>query len=406
MVAHAYETVPWYREAMDSERLEPRDFRSAADLVQLPVITPSDLAHDPKRFVSTRFAGANALGISSSGTSGYAKSISYDPRALFLTLVHGHRQRHVIAAFTGKTSGYREMRIARENSVAFQIRRFYEANSWIPRRFDLERSRATTEGDFQSTVDRMNEEQPDVVHGWGGHIGSVFRHAARLGVAIHRPRCITYGAEPMPDADRELIENDFAVPVISTYQAAEALRIGFQCEHRKGFHLSIDHTAVQVVDGAGNAVAAGKRGEVVISNLVNRATVLLNYRLGDVVTVSSTACACGRTLPMIETIDGRTTDFILLDRGRKLHGLAVTPSMRVNGVVQVQLIQEDFRRFTVRAVCADARDWDRIRVEIATRLGSLLGETSHTTIEQVQSIAPEPNGKVRAVISRVTDAAV
>ena len=408
IVAHAYSTVPWYRETMDAERLDPRDFRTADDLARLPIITPSDLAHNRTRFASTMFGGGKALDIASSGTSGYAKSICYDSRALFLALAHGHRQRHVIAAFVGKTSGYREMRVARDNSVAFQIRRFYEANSWVPRRLDLARSRASTEDDFQSTINRLNEVKPDVVHGWGGHIGAVFRHAARYGIEIHRPRCITYGAERMSDADRNLIEGDFEVPIVSTYQAAEALRIGFQCEQRKGFHLSVDHTAVRVIDAAGNPVHAGQRGEIVISNLVNRATVLLNYRLGDVVTVSEGSCACGRTLPTIETIDGRSDDFLVLEDGRKLHGLvAITPLMRVKGVVQVQLVQEDFERFTVRAVCAAPDEWDRIRHGLADGLGSLLGGTSEITIEQVDWIAPEANGKVKAVKSHLReDAAV
>ncbi|MGK2963166.1 MAG: hypothetical protein ACSLFK_13660 [Gemmatimonadaceae bacterium] len=355
------------------------------------------------RSASTRFTDESALDIASSGTSGYAESIRYDSRALFLTLAHGHRQRRVIAAFVGKTSGYREMRVARDNSVAFQIRRFYEANSWIPPRFDLERSRATTEEDFQSTIARLNHVRPDVVHGWGAHLGAVFRHAARRGIAIHRPRCITYGAERMSDADRLLIENDFGVPVVSTYQAAEALRIGFQCQQRKGFHLSVDHTAIRVVDAAGNTVGPGQRGEVVISNLVNRATVLLNYRLGDVVTVSGASCPCGRTLPMIETIDGRTGDFLVLEDDRKLHGLvALTPLLRVKGVVQVQLTQQELRRFTVRAVCANADEWDRIRRELGAALVLLLGEKSETAIEQVDWIVPEANGKVKAVISHVS----
>ncbi len=402
IVAHAYDTVPWYRETMDASRLDPRDFRTADDLALLPLITPSDLAHNRTRFASRNFTDGRALDIASSGTSGYAKSISHDPAALFMTLAHGHRQRRVISHFVGRTLGYREMRVARDNSVAFQIRRFYEANSWIPRRVDLERTRASTAEGFESTIARLNEAKPDVVHGWGAHIGAVFRHAARHGLKVHRPRCITYGAERMPDADRALIEQDFAVPIVSTYQAAEALRIGFQCEQRKVFHLSIDHTATRVVNESGKTVAPGERGEVVISNLVNRATVLLNYRLGDIVTASSTACSCGRTLPSIDSIDGRSIDFLVLEDGRKIHGLVViTPLMRVTGAVQLQLTQEEVLRFTLRVVCAEAGQADRIRQDLDSVLRSLLGDTIHADIEFVDTIAPEGNGKVKEVISRI-----
>ncbi len=402
IVAHAYGTVPWYRETMDARRLDPRDFRTADDLALLPFVTPGELAHNRTRFASRGFTGAQVLDIASSGTSGYAKSITYDHAALFLALAHGHRQRRVISHFTGRTFGYREMRLARDNSVAFRIRDFYEANSWLPRAVELERSRASTVDTFESTIARLNEVKPDVVHGWGAHIGAIFRHAARHGLKVHRPRCITYGAERMPDADRALIEQDFGVPIVSTYQAAEALRIGFQCEQRKAFHLSIDHTATRVVDENGNTVAPGERGEIVISNLVNRATVLLNYRLGDVVTASATACPCGRTLPAIDTIDGRSVDFLVLEDGRKMHGLVViTPLMRVSGAVQLQLTQKEVLSFTLRAVCADRDQADRIRQDFDSVLRSLLGDTIQADIEFVDTIAPEANGKVKVVISRI-----
>ena len=406
MVAHAYATVPWYRQTMDAGGLDPRDFRTAGDLEQLPMISPSELAHNRTRFASRAFMNGRALDIASSGTSGYAKSISYDPQALFLTLAHGHRQRRVLSTFVGRSFGYREMRVARDNSVAFQIRRFYEANSWMPRAVDLSRSRASTEDDFEATIDRLNAERPDVVHGWGAHLGAVFRHAARHGRTVHRPRCITYGAERMPDADRALIENYFNIPVISTYQAAEALRIGFECEQRRGFHLSIDHTAIRVVATGGNTVGPGERGELVISNLVNRATVLLNYRLGDVVTTGVGSCPCGRTLPMVENIGGREGDFLVLDGGRKMHGLvAITPLMRVKGVVQVQLTQQDRRRYTIRVVCADGHGPDRIRADLDAELRSLLGPDILVDIEPLEAIQPEANGKVKAVISRVRESA-
>jgi hypothetical protein len=40
-------------------------------------------------------------------------------------------------------------------------------------------------------------------------------------------------------------------------------------------------------------------GEVVVSNLVNRETVLLNYRLGDVAASLPDRCPCGRSLPLL-----------------------------------------------------------------------------------------------------------
>ncbi|MBC7790051.1 MAG: phenylacetate--CoA ligase family protein [Anaerolineae bacterium] len=400
IVAHAYDSVQHYRDVMDAAGMHPRDLRTADDLARLPILTSAEIARDPSRFLSRHYANGRALRLHSSGTSGFSKPIYYDAAALFLTLAHGHRQRHVIARFVGRKFGYREMRLAREGGLPFQIRAFYEANSWVPRKVDLERSHASPGERFEETIARWNAFKPEVVHGYGAHVGALFRHAAQHGLALHRPFCVTYGADRMSEADRALIENDFGVPIVSTYQAAEALRLGFQCEERKAFHMSIDHTAVRVVNSGGQPVAPGGTGEIVISNLVNRATVLLNYKLGDVVSLPAAACACGRTLPTIGSIDGRADDFLFLEGGHKVHALvALPPLLRVDGVVQVQLTQNDTHRFSVRVVCARDREWERVRHDLAAALRSTLGEALVIEIERTETIAPEASGKFKSVIS-------
>jgi phenylacetate-CoA ligase len=181
----------------------------------------------------------------------------------------------------------------------------------------------------------------------------------------------------------------------------EALRIGFQCERRAGFHLFLDDVAVRVVDGQGGIVGPGGTGNIVISNLTNRATVLLNYQLGDVVTLSSAACPCGRTLPTIEHIVGRSDDLLVLPGGQVAHALAVLEDLRaVPGAVQVQLIQEDLRCFALRVVCAAAADWGQVQRSLDAVMRMMFGQDIALGMERLDVIPPEPGGKVRAVISR------
>ena len=294
MVRHAYATVPHYREALDAAGLTPSDFHDADDLARLPLIDGEQLAEAPERFESSRFAGAETFALRSSGTGGRRKTVRYSADALFTALAHGQRQRAVFAHFLGRRAGYREMRAHRFDSVSTQLRRFYEAYAWIPRAFDLERSEVFVESSFDEARSGINAFQPDVLYGYGSHLGALYRWAHERGLALHHPRLIWYGADRMPDTDRDLMEGELGVPVISTYQADEALRLAFQCEHRRGFHLSLDDVAVRVVDASGRSVGPGESGEIVISNLTNPVTVLLNYKLGDVVTLGAEACPCGR----------------------------------------------------------------------------------------------------------------
>jgi len=281
IVKHAYATVPHYRDAMAGLGLRPGDLVTPEDLSRLPLITGAELADSPERFISARYDESNTLTLHSSGTNGRTKTVRYNKAALFEALAHGHRQRTVMQHFTGKQAGYREMGVRRASSISAHLRHFYESNAWVPRPLDLQRSVLTLDLSLSEMVDRINEFKPNVLSGYGSHLGALFRWAFEQGRELHRPDIIWYGADAMSKSDKALIEDCMDVPVFSTYQADEALRIGFQCERREGFHLSLDDVAVRVIKLDGSPAGPGEQGEVVISNLSNRATVLLNYRLGE-----------------------------------------------------------------------------------------------------------------------------
>ncbi len=400
MIVHAYETVPYYREVMDKTGLRPNDFHTAADLARLPILTGDQLARDPERFLSRRYANGRGLQLHSSGTSGWLRKINYDAAALFLALGHGRRQRLVVAQFVGRAVGYRVMVVSLPESVNFQIHDFYASYSLVPKILAHKHSSLSPVDTFAENIARLAAVQPEVLVGYGSYLGVLFRRAWERHLPIFRPKVVEYGGDRMAEADRLLIEREFGVPVISSYQAAEALHIAFQCERRQGFHIGLDYIAVRVVDKNGDPVGLGGTGEIIISNLTNRATVLLNYRQGDVVTLGEGPCPCGRTLPTIERIDGRADDLIALPGGQLIHSLVVlAPLHRVPGVIQVQLIQEDLRRFLLRAVYIGAKEWSLTSQELAVTLRATLGENIAVEIERVEAIPPQPNGKVKAVIS-------
>ena len=130
---------------------------------------------------------------------------------------------------------------------------------------------------------------------------------------------MSYAGDTMSDAGRRLIETEFGIPVLSAYNAVVCFKIGFTCERRAGFHLHEDLCDVRVVDQAGDDVPPRERGEVVVSNLVNRATVLLNYRLGDVARLEDEPCDCGRTARRLVDLEGRVDDLIELESGEYVY---------------------------------------------------------------------------------------
>jgi len=405
MVEHAYGTVPFYWRLFDELDLVPGDLQTAGDLSELPVVTGRDLAADPHDFLSNKFSEEDTLELSTTGTTGQFKRIFFDPAALFQARAAGLRKRQVVVRLLGKTGSYRELAVAREGGTWPVIRDFYRDHSWTPRRFDLNRASISPADPFAKNIEMINAFRPDVIVGFGAYIGAIFRFATENDVEIFPPRLVQYGGDTLQPPERRLLEEDYGIVVLSAFQACEALNIAFQCEERRGFHISLDQVAVRVVDSEGHDVEPGVSGNLVISNLTNRATVLLNYQLGDRVTLARELCRCGRTLPLIETLDGRSEDLILRPGGELAHESVILSQLYdAPGLILLQLEQLALQEFVLRVVSRRDVEWAETERYLDRTLCAVLGagEEVSLTIERVDDIPLEPSGKFKAIRSACT----
>ena len=95
--------------------------------------------------------------------------------------------------------------------------------------------------------------------------------------------------------------------------------LAFECEARQGLHVSEDHFFPEVVDPeTGRGVSEGEAGELVLTTLSTRAFPLIRLRTGDRVRLAPGPCPCGRTLARIEWLPSRTDEMMVI-RGVKIH---------------------------------------------------------------------------------------
>jgi len=151
----------------------------------------------------------------------------------------------------------------------------------------------------------------------------------------------------------------------------------------------------------GRPVPPGMPGEFVCTGLLNRATPLVRYRIGDNGHLADPAevCGCGRGLPVIGGIDGRTNDLLLTVDGRPVFWL--NPIFYEIPVRQAQIVQETLERVQVRYVPGPHFTAESATT-IAERLRSRLGEVE-VVLEAVADL-PRKNGKLRAVVCLIPPA--
>jgi len=123
------------------------------------------------------------------------------------------------------------------------------------------------------------------------------------------------GAEPWTDALRAAIERAFGCRAYDVYGLSEIIGPGVagECEARAGLHVCDDHFLPEIVDPATGAVRPpGVEGELVLTTLTKRAVPMIRYRTGDITTLTTEPCACGRTSARIARIKGRADDMLIV----------------------------------------------------------------------------------------------
>jgi phenylacetate-CoA ligase len=127
--------------------------------------------------------------------------------------------------------------------------------------------------------------------------------------------------EPPDAAVRERLKDELHVRTWVHYGLSEVPgpALAFECEARQGLHVSEDHFFPEVVDPkTGRGVSEGEAGELVLTTLSTRAFPLIRLRTGDRVRLAPGPCPCGRTLARIEWLPSRTDEMMVI-RGVKIH---------------------------------------------------------------------------------------
>jgi phenylacetate-CoA ligase len=395
IVRHAYQTVPFYRQAMEERRLRPEDIRSASELRQLPLIDKRVVQDNAAQFQSRLADPAAGLVLRSSKGA----STNWTSKAIWRGLAIAERERAVWLPLAGRRLGCKQLHLLAPGSSTMSVRSFWDQQAATPR-WISQKHYADPFLPYEEIVRILDDLKPDVVFSYGSYIEHFFRFLIDAGASPCLPRVWYYGADTLSRQWRGVVEHRFGVKVYSSYATTETGRIGFDCERWNGFHLNTDFVALRLVDESGSDVPAGQVGEVVVSNLHNTATVLLNYRLGDLGEMSGESCSCGRNLPVLRELHGRVSQSIQLADGRSVTSGVFIGNFRnqLSAVRKAQALSAGPGRICWRIVPGRSDDLAVLEREVLARCREVFGSALQATVEFVDDIPTAPGGKYEAVL--------
>ena len=121
------------------------------------------------------------------------------------------------------------------------------------------------------------------------------------------------GAEPWSESVRQVIEENLNIKAYDIYGVMELVEPGVagECSARAGLHIFEDHFFAEVIDPrTGQALSAGREGELVLTTLTTNAYPLLRYRTSDVTALHYDRCSCGRTMVRMDRVIKRTDQMV------------------------------------------------------------------------------------------------
>lgn len=147
---------------------------------------------------------------------------------------------------------------------------------------------------------------------------------------------------------RDMCQAVFNADLRDMYSAAEIGYIALQCPEHLHYHIMSEFVLVEVLDEDGMACNPGEIGKVVITSLHNFAMPLIRYSIGDYAEVGE-PCPCGRGLPVLKKIMGRSRNLLTFPDGKKWWPtLPPKKYLHIAPIRQMQLVQKSLETIEVR----------------------------------------------------------
>ena len=374
---------PYYRKKLDGFP----NIQTVDDLGKLPFTTKDELREAFPQNLSRGYTTSDCIHDSTSGSTGDVLNIYHDRAA------YDYYEAISIRVYRG--FNYKlKYRIAYTRFDPIK-KEFYEKLGIFRRHY------IPVHYSPQDQLNLILKYQPEVISAYPSSLYEIGRLIEEDHVPVKTPKFIISHSELLTDPTRRYIQSVFNCPVFNEYSSFEMHFIASECTDH-GMHIHMDGNVVEIIKD-GERAAPGETGEIVITNLHNRAMPFIRYRTGDFGAIDEDTCTCGRGLPLLKMIEGREDEFITLPSGARVSPRVFDPLDLIfhDYVSKFQIVQKTRKKFVIKVVRRKeyTKEISNLLIKEAQKCVS---EPIEVEVVEVDDIERTGRGKFRAVISEVS----
>lgn len=397
-VSHAITSIPYYRRTFAYADIDVTDPLTVPQgFSRLPFLSKAALRHHAAELIARDYRGPLTYK-TTGGSTGEAVTIAKDR----IAMAHARGAMWRNYSWWGIDIGDRQGRfwgipIRRSQRIRYRIVDF------LSNRIRLS-SFAFSDEDLFLYFRRLDRFKPFYLYGYASMIYEFANFLRRARLRFSVPLVITTSEVLYPQQKR-LIEEVLNCRVFNEYGCGEVGPIASECPEGS-LHVMADNLYVEILKDDGTPARCGEVGEVLVTELHSRAMPLIRYRMMDTVEAGGSECPCGRTLPTIKRVIGRSYDYLVSRSGKRFHGEKVMYLLehlqdQRMGVRKMQVRQRTASTLKIDLVRDEgftATTVDIIRRYFTESLGDI-----HIDVTFVDQIGRDPSGKFRVVISELQD---
>lgn len=386
------EAVPYYKEAIKDTNPDHFPF--------LPILTKEIIRKNTKRMFNPEIPKRNFIKYSSSGTTG-------EPVVLFLeksTVNYHHAAQWRGFSWYGVKFGARGVKIwgVPMNLKSIIIEKLKDRISDRMRisAFDIEKVKA------KNIWEKILKFKPEYFYGYASALylfASLLEENDLEGKELGL-KLIVSTAEVLYDFQREKLKRLFHCPVADEYGSCEAGIIAFECP-KGSLHLTAENVYLEVADENNLPKEKGYEGKILMTSLRNFGFPLIRYELGDMGALSEKKCSCGIGLPLLGKINGRTSDFVVTDSGKKIHSeffsyLNRELMSRGHLLKEFKIVQKKKNELVVYLL-KDAHLSQEVKHFLSSMIKKHIDPSFEVQFEYVEKIDLEKSGKKRYFVNEI-----
>jgi phenylacetate-CoA ligase len=391
MLRFAYEHNRFYRWRFESVGITLDEIKTPEDFARLPILTKDDIRTNLNNMISDGYSVERLHWRRTGGSTGVPVQLYWDDEANTFKSALAYRHDSWANYLPGDKRALLWGNIPPPSNLK---ERLY--NALYSRAIALDTLKMDPEYMLQF-VEEVRRFKPRLLFGHGHSLYFFAQFLREHGITDIRFKGIISTAETLLPSERRLVEEVFGKIVFDRYGCEEVSLIASECEAHDGLHIAAEGLYVEVLDGTETVP-----GRLIITDLTNRGMPFIRYEIGDLATTKAGKCPCGRGLPRLGRVMGRTTDILYTPDGKQISGVSILDTfvIHIPGFRQVQIVQEKLDEVVFNIVKADDFS-DRSLSRLAETVPKIFGPGMKYRVNFVDHIPKTSRGKFQFTVCKI-----